>query len=275
MQYSGSIRTLANTKKITEWLGRNGLSEKDLAGKLGYDFKYFKKVLHQKEGISIEFMKKLCDATGLDVKDVAMTERKNFFIGDQIRKFRLEKGMSQEELGKAIGKSKKAISAYETGVRDPGSKVREGIADYFGKSVGELHGAPAPKEKYPLQRIPIISWVHANKFEEIPPSEPPTEYIFSEITDEGIFALKVENDCMFPEFNEGDIIIIHPGLEIKHNDFVVIADREANSATFKQYKEYGTKRILHPLNPKYKDIELDHKKQYVVVGKIVEKVKKY
>jgi len=47
------------------------------------------------------------------------------------------------------------------------------------------------------------------------------------------------------------------------------------SRSFQQFKKYGTKRILHPLNPKYQDIELSDKKQYQIVGRIMEKKKRY
>ena len=80
---------------------------------------------------------------------------------------------------------------------------------------------------------------------------------------------------MEPEFREGDIVVIQPNIEPSQNDFVIIRDDKSNEATFKQFKIFGNKIILHPLNPKYPDIELNHKKQYTVIGKVVEKVKKY
>ncbi len=41
----------------------------------------------------------------------------------------------------------------------------------------------------------------------------------------------------------------------EHNDYVVVSNVEGE-ATFKQLKKYGRTRVLHPLNPKYDDIEL-------------------
>jgi len=40
-------------------------------------------------------------------------------IGERIRKARLEKGLSQEELGKIIDVSKVSICGYEKGTRTP------------------------------------------------------------------------------------------------------------------------------------------------------------
>ena len=45
--------------------------------------------------------------------------------------------------------------------------------------------------------------------------------------------------------------------------------------TFKQLKKYGRTRVLHPLNPKYDDIELSKDTEYRVVGVVIEKKKNY
>ncbi len=46
-------------------------------------------------------------------------------------------------------------------------------------------------------------------------------------------------------------------------------------ATFKQFKHYVDTTILHPLNPRYPDIELREGEKYHIIGKVVKKVKVY
>jgi phage repressor protein C with HTH and peptisase S24 domain len=99
------------------------------------------------------------------------------------------------------------------------------------------------------------------------------EWIESDAKGPHVFALRVKSDSMEPEFNEGDIIIVSPHVRAASGDYVVKNDNE--EVTLKQFKKYGTKRILHPLNPKYEGIELSDKKQFRIVGKIVEKKKRY
>ena len=60
----------------------------------------------------------------------------------------------------------------------------------------------------------------------------------------------------------------------EHNDYVVVSN-EQGEATFKQVKNYGRTWVLHPLNPKYDDIELRRDTEYRVVGVVVEKKKRY
>lgn len=53
-------------------------------------------------------------------------------IGDNIRRLRIEKDISQLDLANAIGVSDKAISAWENNTRVPRVKTIEKIADFFG-----------------------------------------------------------------------------------------------------------------------------------------------
>ena len=78
----------------------------------------------------------------------------------------------------------------------------------------------------------------------------------------------------FPEFHEGDIIVINPYLKPEHNDYVVVCNEEGEALTFKQLKKFGRARVLHPLNPKYDDIELTREIEYRIIGVVIEKKKR-
>lgn len=134
---------------------------------------------------------------------------------------------------------------------------------------------PAPLGK--LRQIPVVSWVIAGKWNQVCDSYQPgdaDEWVETDIKGVHVFALRVKGDSMEPEFIEGDIIVINPHIKPNHHDYVVVRNDEGE-ATLKQLKKYGRTRVLHPLNPKYKDIELSEKHQYVIVGKVVEKKKRY
>ncbi len=79
---------------------------------------------------------------------------------------------------------------------------------------------------------------------------------------------------MEPEFGEGDIIVLNTHRKQEHNDYVVVCNAEYE-ATLKQLKKYGKARVLHPLNPKYEDIELTKEGGHALIGVVVEKRKRY
>lgn len=63
----------------------------------------------------------------------------NSIIGEQISKFRRKAGMTQEELGKAVGVSTQAVSRWECGGA-PDITLIPGIADRLGVSIDALFG---------------------------------------------------------------------------------------------------------------------------------------
>ncbi|MEQ8713139.1 MAG: helix-turn-helix transcriptional regulator [Cyclobacteriaceae bacterium] len=53
-------------------------------------------------------------------------------LGATIKKFRLKKGLTQQELAEHIGTRINYISDIETGKRNPGNKLVDQIAEMFG-----------------------------------------------------------------------------------------------------------------------------------------------
>jgi len=123
--------------------------------------------------------------------------------------------------------------------------------------------------------IPVISWTQAGNWQEMHDPGRQGEYDeYVQSDSKGVFALRVRGDSMETEFNDGDMIIINPNLKAEHNDYVVVANA-SGEATFKQLKKYGRIRVLHPLNPRHEDIELDKGSEYRIIGVIIEKKKRY
>jgi SOS-response transcriptional repressor LexA len=195
----------------------------------------------------------------------------------RIKELRNKLGLTQAELGKKLGVSMGAVQKWETAIRVPSSTQRKKMAKLFKVSEAELFGE-LKSVKSELRLVPLISWVHADQFEDVDDFLEPgqaDEYLHSKIGKEGdnCFALKVRNDCMEPEFTEGDIVVIQPSKSIESGEFGVF--KIENKATLKQFKRVGNHIILHPLNPKYDDIVLKNKKALAVIGKVRERTKIY
>jgi SOS-response transcriptional repressor LexA len=205
-------------------------------------------------------------------------------VGEFIRARREEKDLSARELAYKAGVSDGHIIYLEKGQRKPTldimMKILRALAadvQEFLQETGYVEANPEPASLGRLSRIPIISWVLAGKWAEGSGSfneEEVEEWIESDTKGKNLFALRVKGDSMEPEFRDGDIIIVNPHIKPVHNDYVVLKNEE-DEAVFKQLKKYGKARILHPLNPNYPDIELSDKHQYRIIGKVVEKKKRY
>lgn len=151
-----------------------------------------------------------------------------------------------------------------------------GVAiEAFLRETGYLSSRGEPEGLGAVRRVPVISWAQAGNWQELCANFQHGEHEeYVETDSKGVFALKVRGDSMETEFREGDIIVINPYLKPEHNDYVVIANDEGE-ATFKQLKKYGKTRVLHPLNPKYDDMELNKDIEYRIVGVVMEKKKRY
>ena len=60
-------------------------------------------------------------------------------IGEQIKKIRIEKGITQEQLGEMIGVTTQAVSRWERG-GTPDAEILPSIADVLGVSTDALFG---------------------------------------------------------------------------------------------------------------------------------------
>lgn len=68
------------------------------------------------------------------------------------------------------------------------------------------------------------------------------------------YALRVMGDSMSPEFEDGHIIIIDPGVPVSHEAFTVVD--YGGEILFGQYREDENRQWIVYLNPKHEPVEL-------------------
>lgn len=69
------------------------------------------------------------------------------------------------------------------------------------------------------------------------------------------FALRVLGTSMEPEFNEGEIIVIEPGGQLRDGSYVLASHR--GEWIFRQLCRTGQGWCLHALNPAFADLALE------------------
>lgn len=68
-------------------------------------------------------------------------------ISYNIKALRIQHGMSQDEFGKIVGLTGKAVSTWENGIKEPRLGTIQKIADYFHISKSEIIEGTIKKEK--------------------------------------------------------------------------------------------------------------------------------
>jgi transcriptional regulator with XRE-family HTH domain len=67
------------------------------------------------------------------------------FFGQRLAAFRSAKGLSQAQLGKALGMKRDLVAYYERAAKNPSLEQVKRIADFFGVTVGEMLKDTTPR----------------------------------------------------------------------------------------------------------------------------------
>lgn len=200
-------------------------------------------------------------------------------LGAFFKAKREAEGWSSREAGKHSGMSHahiidiendKFVPAFDKVVRL--LKAFHVSMDEFLTETGYMPPNVSPAKMGKLRKIPVISWVKAGEWQEVCDVFQPgdaEDWVETDVKGECVFALRVSGDSMEPVFLDGEIIIVSPDMDVNPGDYVVVKNGNGE-ATLKQLKKYGNAYVLHPLNPKYKDMEVK-KGEFHIIGPVVEK----
>lgn len=179
-------------------------------------------------------------------------------IGDKLRELREINQIERPDVARALGLPYTTYTNYETNQREPKQSQLLLMADYFGVSTDYLLGreatkaSPANLKRSPI-RIRVLGRVPAGlpieAIEEVLDWEDldPRGY-----TPSGqFFGLRVMGDSMYPEYLDGDTIIIEQSSTAETGQDVV-AYVNGYDATLKKFIRYENGSIeLRPINPNY------------------------
>jgi|SRR5690554_1630930 len=112
----------------------------------------------------------------------------------------------------------------------------------------------------PTRKVPLISWVAAGSWCESPDSYEPGDaeewldcpFPFSAHS----FCLAVVGDSMFPDYREGEYILVDPAVEARHNDDIVAREPDGKH-TFKRLQITPDGMYLLALNPDHPNRKIE------------------
>lgn len=194
--------------------------------------------------------------------------------GERIRQKRLELGLTQQQVADHFGIRVPSVSEWESGKTMPTSSRLSALARMYKTSVdylltgreasgneeekGEydaLYSRPIPSTAKSTPRgpnawsIPILTrrevmeWVKGGNVH-------PQDWITSPYkldVDTRPFAMEVDSFAMYPDFKDGDVIIVAPGIRPKNKSMVVA--QTLDDITVRQYVVDGPTRALRTLAP--------------------------
>lgn len=184
-------------------------------------------------------------------------------IAENIKRIRLEHGLSQAELGKIAGVSDKAVSTWELGIKVPRMGAVEKMANYFGiaKSVivDDVQPAPAKRPIIPpgfepmpkMRKVPLIGAIACG--DPITAMQNREGEIDAPEDMRCDFALRCKGDSMIGAgIHDGDAVYINIQPEVENGEIAAV--RIGDEATLKRVYIHQDYIELRPENPAYESI---------------------
>ena len=204
-------------------------------------------------------------------------------LGENLKKIRKAKKMTQKDLAQKSGVKQSVISDLETGNAKSTGSILE-LANALGVTAEELKkGVVGDALESPNivmikpNMAPVLSWVQAGTFTNVESIDMSQVEEWLPLPDEctNCFYLKVQGISNSPDFLEGDYILVDPDVyysDMQSGDMIVV--RKFEDATFKKLViETDGARYLQALNPEFKPniIPLDEECNFV--GQVVDCVR--
>lgn len=180
-------------------------------------------------------------------------------IADNIKKLREEHKLTQEEFGKIVGVSDKAVSTWELGLKTPRMGTIQKISECFSiPKSAILDDTPSEPSnisyiiKDDIYSIPLFGSVSAGFGAYA--SDEILDYIPTVIRNpyeaKETLAIRVTGESMYPKIEDGDIIVVHKQDSVDSGSIAVLL-LDGDEGLVKKV-EYGHDWIdLISINPEY------------------------
>lgn len=227
-------------------------------------------------------------------------------IGENIKRYRLQNGWTQQELGAKIGISKNAIGNYEKGFRSPKKDTMFDLANAFNISIDDLfppiqNDSPSNAsqiqsiydELNPPRQVKVLNYakmqlneqenevseaiqLYSYDYYDHPASAGTGQYL-NDVRVERIelpvdidadFVIPIKGDSMEPDYHDGDLVFIQTSVDL--NDGVIGVFNYNGDAYIKQLVIDKEQAYLHSLNPAYKDMPITPDTDFRIIGEVVD-----
>lgn len=195
-------------------------------------------------------------------------------FADNLKKARINSGLSQEQVAKKIFKSQQAYAKYELGKSSPDPDTITELAKILNVSIQFLLDKEITPESRKGVKIPVYGRVAAG----IPIDAIEDIIDYEEITEEEArkgeyFALKIKGRSMEPRIYSGDVVIVRQQPDVDNGDIAIVLIN-GEEATCKKIKKTPEGVLLISLNPNYEPMFYTNKQiedlPVIILGKVVE-----
>ena len=187
------------------------------------------------------------------------SEHKEENFGTAVRRWRDERGMSQEELAGRLEITRSYLSQIENG-ESASAKLQarfRRLAEAPVSTPGSAGRAALDNaEIVPTRFVPLVSWAQAGRsveYDELPTSW--QKKVPTDLADPRAFAVTIAGDSMEPRYQAGDVAFLEPSRPLRQQDLVIARLRDGD-VTFKIYHRTGDTVKFSSYNAAYLPFEV-------------------
>ncbi len=203
-------------------------------------------------------------------------------LAENIKKYRKSLGWSQAKLGDFLAVSQQAVGKWENSIAEPDTITINKMAELFQITTDALMGNTnkirniVSLSSYNVLKLPIIGTITAG-FDGTACEEDLGEIEVLDIALNGYaaeecFVLKIKGNSMYPQFIDGDLVLVHKQNHVDSGTIAVVLYNGDEATVKKVIYKYGENWLdLVPTNPEYmtKHIENEDLEQCRVIGKVI------
>ncbi len=187
----------------------------------------------------------------------------NDTLGSQIKEARKRAGLTQAAVAEKMGISVQAVSQWETDRTIPNYRNLNDLKNVIGLTLDKeittadfIQGIHTSWDTPEVAvRAPVVHWQNSAEwsFLEYGEGEDPFHWVADDFLEirwkpvGDVFALKINNNLLKPDFTQGDFIIIDTGRAPEKGDVVVVEMEESKRAYFGRYVPMGTDEYRAPI----------------------------
>lgn len=196
-------------------------------------------------------------------------------FSQRLKSLRKDKGLTQKELGHHFNLSQSSIAFYEKGEREPDFATLIKFADFFDVSTDYLLGLSYTTNSNIKLSIPFIDSIQYTKGEtNLLVNETPYPYTPSKTVLDNkrkLFLYKITDDSMKDAgIVEGATVLLEKDAPYKHEDILLILDKKEEKPLIRKILFKDQMTILKPENHAYDPLVVTDKKNYIIIGKIIQ-----
>lgn len=207
---------------------------------------------------------------------------------NRLKLLREEKNLLQEDLGKIIGVSGRAIGNYENETRDMSTDILKKLSTFFNVTTDYLLGNSNERNsnvqydpKAKVRSVPIVGRIRAGEpilaEDNIEGYFPILPNMYNADSTQDLFCLEVIGDSMNNVIEEGSYALIRKQDTAENGDIVVALVNGDNEATLKRFEQINNSLVALKPDSTNKDYSVRYidlaTTEFKIIGKIIGKFK--